>query len=578
MQLRYYQQEAVNACYKYLRDCEGNPCIVLPTGAGKTPVMATICNDFNKFKQRVMVLAHVKELLEQTASTLAAITDYVDIGIYSAGLNRRDLDQPVIVGGIQSVYQRAFEFGKIDLVLVDECHLIPPSGEGMYRQFLADLKTANPDVMVVGLTATPYRMSSGMVCGEKNILNEICYEIGVKELIVKGYLSPLVSKAGMRRPDTSKLKKCAGEFRADEVNDLMDDESLIFSACHELVKKAEERNSVLIFSPSVSHAEHVCETLGKLVPADTIGFIHAKTPPGERRELIARFKGKIVDSNLFGEKKPVLKYLVNIGVLTTGFDATNIDCVVLFRITASPGLYYQMVGRGFRLDPSKKDCLVLDYGNNIVRHGPVDSMTIAAQRSGSGLGAGDVGAKVCPDCQECLHIGFGVCPNCGYEFTLGLQINHDGTASEESILSGVIEETECEVRSVDYNQHFKRNAPEGSPSTLRVEYRIGFNEYQSEWVCFEHTGFARAKAEAWWKKRCDLPVPDDVEEALELAMSGNLAEPTQITIRSVSGDKFDRIVGYVLGPKPEVITREQEQEPEEEFAFLNSWADDDIPF
>ena len=581
MQLRYYQPEAVNACYKYLRDQEGNPCIVLPTGAGKTPVMATICNDFTnpKWKQRVMVLAHVKELLEQTASTLAAITDNVEIGVYSAGLKRRDLTQPVIVGGIQSVYTRAFEFGKIDLVLVDECHLIPPKGEGMYRQFLADLKLANPELMVVGLTATPYRMSSGMVCGPDNILNEICYEIGVKELIVKGYLSPLVSKAGLKRPDTSKLHIRGGEFMADEVNELMDNESLIFAACHEIVQKTKDRNSVLIFSPSVSHAEHVAETLSKLVPADTIGLIHAKTTPGERRELIARFKGKIVDSNLFGEKKPVLKYLVNIGVLTTGFDATNIDCVVLFRITASPGLYYQMVGRGFRLDPSKKDCLVLDYGNNIVRHGPVDSMTINAQRSGGGLGVGDVGAKVCPDCQLVLHIGYGVCPECGYEFASGQVINHDGSASEESILSGVIEESDYEVRRIDYTQHFKKKAPEGAPTTMRVEYQVGFNDFKSEWVCFEHSGFARQEAEKWWKRRCDLPVPDNVPDAVELAFAGNLAEPSTITVRTVSGEQFDRIVGYNLGAKPEVITHDQEQEKEPVFGWPEGWGDDDeIPF
>jgi DNA repair protein RadD len=182
-----------------------------------------------------------------------------------------------------------------------------------------------------------------------------------------------------------------------------------------------------------------------------------------------------------------------------------------------------------------------------------------------------------------LHIGYGVCPKCGYEFSLGLNINHDGSASEESILSGVIEESEYEVRSVDYNQHFKRNAPEGAPSTLRVEYRIGFNEFQSEWVCFEHTGFARQKAEAWWKKRSDLPVPDDVEEALEMAIMGKLAEPSEITIRSESGKKFDEIVGFVLGPKPdtidEVIDEILEAEEQPVFGWPEGWGEDDeIPF
>ena len=582
MQLRYYQQEAINAVYQYMRQRQDNPCIVLPTGAGKTPVMANICNDaVNRWnvRGRVLVLAHVKELLKQTADTLAAITENVSVGVYSAGLKRRETEQDIIVAGIQSIYKNVFDFEPFDLVLVDECHLIPPAGDGMYRQCIADLQKVNPNVRVIGLTATPYRMSSGMVCGPDNILNEICYEIGVKELIVNGYLCPLFSKAGKKKPNTSKLHMRAGEFINSEVSELMDNESLVFSACNEIVKKTADRNSVLIFTSSIAHAEHVCENLRKLANADAIGLVTGKTSPGERGELLARFKGKIVDSNLFGEKRPVVKYLVNVNVLTTGFDATNIDCVVLLRPTASPGLYYQMVGRGFRLDESKKDCLVLDYGNNILRHGPVDSMTVTPTRSGGGLSVGDCGAKECPDCQSLIHSGYGVCSECGHVFTGALNANHEGSASDEEILSGVIEETEYEVRDVQYYQHVKRGAPEGAPTTLRVEYRIGFNEYQSEWICFEHTGFPRAKAEAWWRKRSYFPVPDTVEEALELAIAGHLAETKRITVRSVSGDDFDSIINYEFGMPPEVITRDQEQEPDDDFAWPEGWGgDDEVPF
>ncbi len=164
MILRPYQMAAVEAVYDYLRRFGDNPAVVLPTAAGKTPVLATICRDVvTQWSGSVMVLAHVKELLEQSAKTLNMICPEVKPGVYSAGLGRRDTRQSVIVAGIHSVFKRADIFGPRDLILVDEAHLIPTEGEGMYRQFLADAKVINPRVRVIGLTATPYRLKSGLI-------------------------------------------------------------------------------------------------------------------------------------------------------------------------------------------------------------------------------------------------------------------------------------------------------------------------------------------------------------------------------------------------------------------------------
>jgi len=162
MQLRPYQLAAVDAVYGHLRSRDDNPCVVIPTAGGKTPVMATICRDaVTQWDGRVLVLAHVKELLEQTADKLTAVCPDVPFGIYSAGLRRRDTEQAVIVAGIQSVYRRACELDRFDLVIVDEAHLIPLDGEGMYRQFLADAQVVNPCLRVIGFTATPFRLKDG---------------------------------------------------------------------------------------------------------------------------------------------------------------------------------------------------------------------------------------------------------------------------------------------------------------------------------------------------------------------------------------------------------------------------------
>lgn len=192
LQLRPYQQEAVDSVYRYLREHDDNPCVVLPTGCGKSICIGKIASDaVSLWNGRVLVLAHVKELLEQNASKVVSLVDGIPVGIYSAGLNSRDTDTPIVVAGIQSVYNKADVLGSFDLIIVDEAHLIAPEGDGIYRTFLQDMKLINPHVRVIGFTATPYRLKGGLICQPENILNAVCYEIGVKEMIAQGYLSPL---------------------------------------------------------------------------------------------------------------------------------------------------------------------------------------------------------------------------------------------------------------------------------------------------------------------------------------------------------------------------------------------------
>jgi len=218
----------------------------------------------------------------------------------------------------------------------------------------------------------------------------------------------------------------------------------------------------------------------------------------------------------------------------------------MLRPTMSPGLYYQMVGRGFRLDPSKADCLVLDFGGNILRHGPVDALQIQDRASGGG----EAPAKECPECQAVIHAAYATCPECGHEFPPPEREKHDHQASTAGILSGEVTETEYTVSEVYYSVHHKRDAPPEHPRTMRIDYRCGFNDYHSEWVCPEHTGYARGKFEAWWRARSNEPFPNTADEAVELAEAGSLAPTSAITVRSVAGEKFDRITDYQLGPIP----------------------------
>ena len=540
---------------------------MIPTAGGKTLILSTICRDtVQQWRGRVLILAHVKELLEQAVEKLCAMAPdlWHQIGVYSAGLRSRDTDHPIIVAGIQSVYKRAAQLDRFDLILIDEAHMLPPDGEGMFRTFLADAKVVNPDVRLVGLTATPYRMTTGVICAPENLLNHVCYEVGVRELIVQGYLCPLKTKAGRRKVDTSNLHLRGGEFIAGEVEALMDDESLVGSACAEIVAHTQDRKSVLIFASGVAHALHVQRTLKAM--GHECGFVCGEMLPFSRKETLERFKA--------GQ----LKYLVNVNVLTTGFDAPNIDCVALLRPTNSPGLFYQMTGRAFRLHPSKKDALILDFGGNVLRHGPVDALQIEQASLPSN---GEAPAKECPECQAVVHAAYAVCPECGHVFPPPERERHEHEASTAGILSGQVTEMEYEVQDVVYAVHVKRGAPPEAPRTMRVEYQLGFNHWQSEWICFEHTGYARARAEDWWQRRSNRPVPETAREAVALAQEGALLAPTLIVVRSVAGERFDRIVGYALGDKPSWREpgwddggEESEGQPEAAYAL----ADEDIPF
>ncbi len=555
MELRPYQKKAVKSVWEFIADKDKkhlNPCVVIPTGGGKTPVISTLCSDaFNKWGARVLVVSHVKELLSQSVEKLKIIAPELSnkIGLYSAGLFSRDTEQPIIVAGIQSIYNHAELLGERDLVIVDEAHLIPPDGTGMYQTMFAKIKDLSPKMRVVGLTATPYRTNSGTICTPDGIVNEICYEIGIKDLISDGYLCKIRSRGGETELDTDGLHVQGGEFVQMEVDFLVNTEDMVFSTCKEILRLSEDRKTVLIFAASVNHGLRIKDKIISL--GSECAFICGDTPSDERALLLRRFK----------REKGVepLKYLVNVNVLTTGLDVPNVDCVALCRPTMSPGLYSQMIGRGFRPCEGKEYCLVLDFGGNVLRHGPVD--VIQPKKVGRN-GKCEAPVKKCPECNEYVPLSVATCTACDHVFfvkEIG-ERNPDisSKASTESVISGEITDTVHKVREVYYTDHEKRWHPE-SPHTLEVEYVCGLNGSIKEWICVEHDGVPGRKARKWWKKRTDLPFPKSADDAAYYGNNGGLAEPTEITVRHKSGEKYDRVINYELGEIPEW------EEPEDEW-------------
>ena len=544
MELRPYQQAAVDAVYRYLREQDGNPVVCIPPAGGKTPILATIATDaVNLWNGRVLVVTHVRELVEQAVDKLRRVCPGLPVGVFSAGLKRRDTEQSVIAASIQSIYRRACELGRFDLIIVDECHLLPPDGEGMYQSFLADARVINPHVRLIGLTATPFRLDSGLICGPDNLLNDVCFEAGIRELIRDGYLCPLVSKAGQQKADLSRLHIRRGEFLASEVDAAMDRDELVRAACSEIVAATQDRHACLIFASGVAHGQHICDVL-RAEHNIECGFVCGETPSAERAELLARFRRE--QDGLFD--RPPLKYLCNVGVLTTGFDAPITDAIAILRPTNTPGLLVQIAGRGLRLHPDKRDTLVLDFGGNIERHGPIDQ--IAAKTVSRSQG-GEAPAKECPDCHAVIATGYSACPECGHEFPPPERQKHEATASTTGVLSDQFTDETYDVLDVSYHVHTKRGADEDAPKTMRVDYRLGLTFHVSEWVCVEHAGYAGTKAAAWWRARSPDPLPESAQRAVEIADGGGLAWTQRVTVRSWPGRRWPEVVHAELGDLPE---------------------------
>jgi DNA repair protein RadD len=523
--LRPYQDDGVDSVYGHFSERDDNPLVVVPTGGGKSPMLGKfIKGAIEQYPEtRIVVLSHVAELVEQSYKTLLRIWPGAPASICSAGLGKKDLKGQIVFASIQSIYKHAYKLQRVDLIIVDEAQLIPPSGDGMYRKFLNELQQINPYVKAVGFTATPYRTSSGLLTdGDNPFFSSICYEIGIGELIEQGYLCPPVSKAMTTKFDTSKVATRGGEFVPGALAEAVDRDALTAAAVEEVVAYGQDRKGWLAFGCSIEHAHHIRDAIR--LHGYTAETVTGETPKAERAELIRAYRA--------GE----IRCLTNVDVLTVGFDAPHTDLLAVLRPTKSPGLWVQIIGRGTRLSPEtgKTNCLVLDFGENTARFGPIDQIKPESKNKG----AGEAPIKECPNCQSIIFAGLRICPDCGNEFIfLGAAIA--ATASNDALLSTQsappLPPEWLNVANVSYSRHEKN----GKPPSLKVRYRCGLT-WHTEWVCFEHEGFARSKAVQWWAKRASGGVPDTVEEAL--AWSGDLAQPARILVKQ--NGKFAEIVSH----------------------------------
>ncbi|MEG3640705.1 DEAD/DEAH box helicase [Magnetococcus sp. PR-3] len=520
LELRPYQRQAIDAIYTYFQEKNGHPLIVIPTAGGKSLVMATFIREaIDHYPEtRILVVTHVRELISQNHAELLGAWPQAPAGIHSAGLGERDVASQVLFCGIQSVHKRAYDIQRCDLVLVDEAHLIPRKANTMYRKFLEELTAINPYMKIIGFTATPYRLDSGLLHkGKDALFDDIAFDVPINDLIDDGFLSPLISKKTDTQLDVTGVGTRGGEFIAGQLEAAVNREDVTRAAVEEIIAFGQERRAWLLFCSGVAHAEHVRDAIK--ARGYSCEGIFGHTPKEERDWIVEEFRaGRI-------------RALAAMNVLTTGFNVKSVDLIAMLRPTKSTGLYVQIAGRGTRLFPSKENCLVLDFAGNVARHGPIDQIKATAKRDKDEDSEAPI--KTCPECQTINAAAVRHCIECDYEFPPS-EIKINATATTKEILS----KGKPEWVAV-YDIVYKRHQKEGKPPSLRVEYLCGL-QWHKEWVCFEHSGYARQKAVQWWFQRVGLkvPVPDSVEQALSLV--DGLPIPDEIKIRP--NGKFTEVV------------------------------------
>ena len=519
LELRGYQKKTLRSLFDWLEANQGNPCVVLPTGAGKSLCIAGFIEETLSWwpDTRILVLTHQKELVMQDAKALHNLLPSVPIGIYSASLKQKELDMPVTFASIQSIYRKTGKHW--DVVLVDEAHLINNEDQGMYRTFLA-----NCHARVIGWTATPYRLGQGYLTDEKGLFSGLISEVSILDLQNMGYLSRIRSKGAFSRLDLSGLHLRGGEFVESEMQEKLDIFETNEAIAEEIVKSAHfyDRHHILVFCAGIEHARHMAELLREngLKAEDINGTMSQE----DRDDLLYRFSSGSLEA------------LTNTLLLTTGFDYPDIDMICMLRPTMSPGLYLQEVGRGLRLKSNGGDCLLLDFAGNVQRHGPV-AYVQPPKAKGEGK-AGVAPCKECPECLEIVHASVRECPACGHIFpkndmTWAL---YDGDVNGDGLMSSKV---------IGWTWQVVESRTSHTPQ-IRCTYSIMGSARPSKYYLVWHDGWAgqngRAELQLLMRRLGVTASPDDDWQEIIDKIAEKDAPVYIITRRNRKNPKYMDIV------------------------------------
>jgi len=558
LQPRWYQEAAVKAVFDYLantggiaedgRPIKANPLVAMPTGTGKSLVISGIIWVAimlrNMTNLRVVIATHDKRLIEQNAKTLLKLWPQAPVGIVSAGLKRKDLNAQLIFGGIKSLIGKLIDnSGKpqwVDLLIVDEAHLINNKAEGQYCEFILECLKTNPNLRVVGLTATWFRLGQGTLT-QGQIFTDICYNIcdidGFARLLAEGFLAPLITPSDPARKiaiDLSTVGMGAdGDFRQGALQNATDRADINYAALREIVQYGENRRSWMIFGAGVEHVEHLQQMLSGAFGVPCVA-VHSKMKDAE------------VDAAFGAFKRGEVRALINKDMATTGFDHPPVDLIGDLGATCSAAKHVQKNGRATRpydcrnpdqyipgFEFVKENAIVLDFVGNIERCGPINDPIIPRAPGDKKTGVRDAPIKICAHCGNYNHSSVRFCHVCGAEFDMRSSITqHASTAEIIKLDDSAVPQVEIiPVDRVSYTRHVTkatkralstdgRSWTNNDPFIIKASYYCGLKTYY-EFVTVEapegtrEQNFMRKIGRDWFRARYQGEPPETNEEVLQ---------------------------------------------------------------
>jgi len=627
---RDYQEDAHWATWSYLHDRANHtggkatggqgpkaPLVVEATGLGKSLNIAMLIYHLkSKYPSvRIMQLCHVKELVQGNYMELLSLWPSAPAGVYAAGLKQKDTKATITYAMINSVAKRAATFGHVDFVFIDEAHRLTDNDATLYGAFLKAVRERNPNMITVGYTATDYRMKGGRLT-DMAMFDDVVYNIGAGETFLwavdEGYLIMPVPVDPGFKVDESSISLSGGDYKESEASAALREQDIIERAVDYSIEIARDqgRKCNLAFAQSIEDAELIADMYSyKGWPTEAV---HSKR--SDRDEVLRDYRA----GKLWG--------VANKDILTTGFNNPLIDMMTVLRLTRSPGLWVQMVGRTTRpvflpgydittkegrinsiLASHKQNAIVLDFVGNTERLGPINYPRIPGRRGCKG--GGDAPVRTCPDCDPPTyhHVSTSACPFCGYEWPVSSAVSDRASSAELVSVNNPLglpapkkEPKAFEVYSVHQLVAARHAGKNGKPDTMRVDYRCGFRRF-SVWICMEHEidSFPRDKAELWWDQHDGLmPVPANIDEALERIEELSLPRFIKVWVNTkypeieaydFKGSRFEGLKD--LNAEPEIFEPEADpmakdaaeqlaadQKIASAFKDTGYYGDDEIPF
>jgi DNA repair protein RadD len=545
MPARYYQTEAVDAVFDYWSDEAGHPLIDMATGVGKAMTLGML---FDRLitgwpDMRLCCVTHVVEIVEANFREFIGLAPFAPVGVYAAALGMRNSRAQILFAQLQTVWSKAAQIGWVDVLAIDEVHLVPNDANTMYRVFIDALLAINPDMKIVGLSATPYRLDSGRLDeGDDKLFDKVVYEYGIRQGIDDGYLTPITSKPTETKQDTSSVPLRGNDLAKGALQKAVDHDWLNKRIVEEVMDTEGHRRTALFFCAGEQHAHNVAELVR--AAGRTCEVIMGNTPKDKRRKTIEAYKR----GEIWG--------ICNDNVMSTGTNVPRIDLIVDASKTKSANRYVQRVGRGTRvIYPSgfdsesvdaatrraaiasgvKPNCRYMDFAGNIAEHGPVDMIVPKKPTKGNG----EAPIKICPQCEEILHASLRVCWCCGHEFI----IDDTPKLQERPTDAPIISTSTPEPRTVT-SRTFRHHPGKGDkPDTVKTTYLCGLTPI-NEWLCPAHAGFPKNKADRYWHEHGGRrPFPSSALEWLQ--RQSELKATASINVRP--DGKYWTVVSHVVG-------------------------------